>query len=162
MRHFRLSLGWVLVASITLGTVGRTAEARDLTFQPGSLIIPMDTTYQPLGLFKAFGLIDKLLLANVPVHWAIKPGKMVGNPGDADFVASAVDVQTTVAITSYGYRGGSFIVDATNATVAGAIVADWQKSNVTTVHRATDTFDAPIGRTMTAAPTIGIFADGNE
>jgi hypothetical protein len=162
MRHSRVSLGWVLVASIMLGLVARTTEARNLTFETGSLIIPMDTTYQPLGLFKAFGLIDKLLLANVPVHWAIKPGKMVGNPGDADFAASVVDVQTGEVIASYGYRGGPFIVEAANATVAGAIVAEWQKGNVTVVHRATATFDAPIGRTMTAAPTIGVFADGNE
>ena len=128
----------------------------------GNLIIPMDTTYQPLGLFKAFGLINQLLLANVPVHWAIKPGKIVGDPGDADFVASAVDVQSGEAVTSHGYRGGPFLVEAANAATASAVVAEWQAGNVTVVHRATATFDAPVARTLTAAPTIGVFADGNE
>jgi hypothetical protein len=162
MRNSQWTLRRLLVASTALALVARTAEARELTFEPGSLIIPMDTTYQPLGLFKAFGLIDKLLLANVPIHWAIKPGKMVGNPGDADFVASAVDVQTGDVIANYGYRGGPFLIEAANATEAKPIVAEWQASNVTVVHRTSATFDAPIARTLTAAPTIGVFADGNE
>jgi len=137
MRCSRLSRGCVLVFALMAGLWARTVEAGDLTFETGSLIIPMDTTYQPLGLFKAFGLVDKLLLANVPVHWAIKPGKVVGNPGDADFVASAVDVQSGDAITSYGYRGGPFLVAAADATAASAVVADWQAAHVTVEASAT-------------------------
>src|SRR6476619_3857726 len=45
------------------------------SFAAGSLVIPMDTTFQDNGTLKAFGLVYKLLRANVPVHWAIKPGK---------------------------------------------------------------------------------------
>jgi hypothetical protein len=38
----------------------------------GSLIIPMDTTYQNLGMWKAFGLLYRLLQNGIPIQWAIK------------------------------------------------------------------------------------------
>ena len=65
--------------------------AADQPFATGSLIIPMDTTYQDFGMLKAFGLLDKLLRAGVPISWCIKTPKAVG---DTDFVASATDFKT--------------------------------------------------------------------
>ena len=47
-------------------------------FASGSLVIPMDTTYQNRGTLTAFGLVHELLRANVPIHWAIKSGKAQG------------------------------------------------------------------------------------
>ena len=45
------------------------------TFAPGSLIIPMDLSYQSTGMFQAYGLIYQLLRQNVNVMWVIDPGK---------------------------------------------------------------------------------------
>src|ERR1044071_5170163 len=78
-------------------------------FAPGSLVIPMDTTYQDTGTPKAFGLVHKLLRANVPVHWAIKSGKALGG---VDFTASGKDLASGTAITAHGYRAGPFIIDS--------------------------------------------------
>jgi len=157
----RLGRCVVLVGFLMFGAA--PAQAGDVTFAEDSLIIPMDTTYQPLGLFKTFGMVQQLLLANVPVYWAIKPGKQVGNPGDADFTATAEDVLTSAPITGYGYRGGPWVIAAADASAAMAVIGPWQTANpTTTVHHATAAFVAPISRTLTAAPTIGVFADGNE
>ena len=129
------------------------------TFEAGSLIIPMDTTYQDTGMLKAFGLIYQLLKNGIPVNWVILHGK---NMGDADFTASAVDIQTGATISNHGYRGGPFVIEAENADDALPIIRTWQARNVTTVHRATAPFTGIISKRMVAAPTIGIFADGNE
>ena len=33
------------------------------------LIIPMDTVYQNLGMWKAYGLVYRLLDNNIPINW---------------------------------------------------------------------------------------------
>jgi len=53
----------------------RAARAADRTFAAGSLIIPMDLSYQSTGMFQAYGLIYQLLRQGVHVHWIIDPGK---------------------------------------------------------------------------------------
>jgi hypothetical protein len=52
-----------------------TASAADRTFPSGSLIIPMDLSYQSRGLFQSYGLIFQLLKHDVTVHWVIDPNK---------------------------------------------------------------------------------------
>ncbi len=44
-------------------------------FATGSLIIPMDRTYQETGLFQAYGLLFQLLRHGVTVYWVIDPDK---------------------------------------------------------------------------------------
>ena len=44
-------------------------------FGPGSLIIPMDLSYQSTGMFQAYGLIYQLLRQGIHVYWIIDPGK---------------------------------------------------------------------------------------
>ena len=58
-RFGRLSGALVLVAAC-LGSA-RAASAEN--FSAGSLIVPMDTTYQDSGMFKAYGLVYALLTA---------------------------------------------------------------------------------------------------
>jgi uncharacterized protein (TIGR03382 family)/uncharacterized repeat protein (TIGR01451 family) len=129
------------------------------SFAVGSLIIPMDTTYQDNGTLKAFGLVNELLKAGVPVQWVSQTGKAVGG---SDFIASATDLQTAAVITGHSYRSGPFVVDSSKRTAALSVVNPWQASNTTTVHSATTAFTADVRRTLTAAPRIAVFADGFE
>ena len=134
--------------------------AADQPFATGSLIIPMDTTYQDFGMLKAFGLLDKLLRAGVPISWCIKTPKAVG---DTDFVASATDFKTGAPVTNHGYRGGPFVIAAADAPAASPIVVAWQAvTNTTTVHVATATFTAPVSLLLTAAPKLAVLDDGNS
>jgi hypothetical protein len=129
------------------------------TFAAGSLIIPMDTAYQDTGMLKAFGLVHALLRSGIPVSWTIKPGKA---SSEADFTASAVDISTAAVINAHGYRGGPWVVDASDAAAALPLIAAWQTSNVTAVHQATAAFSADVTRQLTAAPRTAVFADGNQ
>ncbi len=135
------------------------AHAAPESFEPGSLIIPMDTTYQDHGMLEAYGLLYALLRAEVPVRWVIMPGK---EAGQADFVASAVDHETAAVIDQHGYRAGPFVVPAAHADAALPVVDVWQASHVTAVHVVTQAFTANVAKKLAAAPTIAIFADGNE
>lgn len=139
--------------------VSMSAPAQAATFAKGSLIIPMDTKYQDLGMLKAYGLLYKLLLAEVPINWVIKAKKKAG---EADFTASATDFASGAAISGHGYRGGPFVIEATYASKAKPLITAWQKSNTTTVHVASASFDGRTSRLLNVAPTIAVIADKNE
>lgn len=102
-----------------------------------------------------------------------------------DFFAGALDNSNGTdvpspgtAIASHGYRGGPFVVDAADRAAALAVVAVWntpalwtQPGNAwadrtvfrkVTVHEASAAFDGYVSKVMVAAPTIAVFADGNE
>ncbi|MGZ3477719.1 MAG: hypothetical protein ACXWUG_30900, partial [Polyangiales bacterium] len=51
--------------------IGSSEQALDTSFAVGSLIIPMDTTYQDTGMLTAFGLVYDLLKKGVPVRWIV-------------------------------------------------------------------------------------------
>lgn len=130
-------------------------------FAAGTLIIPMDTTYQnnasaakPNGMITAYGLVYKLLANGIPVKWSILPNK--ASIDTADFTASAQDIQTLATITSHGYAGGSFIIDSAYASAALTFINAWQSNHYVTVHRATGPFSAPIAMTLNRAPRIAI------
>ncbi|HKO94865.1 MAG TPA: DUF11 domain-containing protein, partial [Polyangiaceae bacterium] len=127
-------------------------------FAAGSLVIPLDTTYQDRGTLKAFGLAHRLLRANIPIHWAIKSGKVQGG---VDFTASGTDLESGDAIASHGYRAGPFVIDAADRAAALPIISAWQNDNTTAVHDMS-AFDAEIRKTLSAAPSIAVFMDGNE
>lgn len=182
-----------------------TAQAGELkTFESGSLIIPMDLSYQDHGLFQAYGLVFQLLNHGVKVHWVIDPNKTWCDPAleacawdcadmgsgpcayptaSPDFFAAtqalfdkdgAIDPPT--AITSHGYRGGPFVIEAADKTAALAIIEVWNDpsqwdanpwakrtvSQVVTVHEATASFEGFSQKTLVTAPSIAVFADGNE
>ena len=77
---------------------------------------------------------------------------------------------------THRYRGGPFIVDAADHDHALAIIDAWNDQtkwaanpwamrtvfHVASVHEATASFTANVAREMVAAPTIAVFADGNE
>ena len=129
-------------------------------FAPGTLIIPMDTDYQDMGMLEAYGLVYQLLLADVPIRWAIAPDKQLG---DADFTASAVDLRTDAEVLDHGYRGGPFLIHPDDVPLALPVVEQWLADNPdTNVHESTGAFEVFIARLLLDAPTIAIFADGNE
>jgi uncharacterized repeat protein (TIGR01451 family) len=150
-----------------------TAPAELVTaFGPGSLIIPMDTTYQDAGTLRAFGLVYRLLQNNVPVHWVVLTGK--ANQGIDFTIAAPSTVRTRTALGAgvavavpASYRGGPFVIDAADAAAALPIIAAWKATEpVTTptvVHELTaGSFSADVQRTLTAAPKVGVFQDGAE
>jgi MYXO-CTERM domain-containing protein len=90
------------------------------------------------------------------------------------FVASTVVSSDTgdaagTTISSHGYRAGPFVVDSADRDAALAIINAWNDPgstrtvfSVVTVHEATDTFTGFVSKKMVAAPSIAVFADGNE
>jgi hypothetical protein len=76
----------------------------------------------------------------------------------------------------HGYRGGPFAIEAADHDQALAIIDVWNTQSmwaanpwamrtvfhVVTVHEATDDFRGDVGKTIVNAPTIAVFADGNE
>src|SRR6266851_1267825 len=131
-------------------------------FAAGSLIIPVDTTYQDNDTLTAFGLVYALLSGGVQVYWVALTGKTSNTA--VDFTASARDFRTNATITNFGYRGGPFIVDSAYAAQANPIITNWQNilGFTTNVHIATASFSADVRRTLTAAPRIAVFADNYE
>jgi len=129
------------------------------TFGTGSYIIPMDTTYQDDGMLSAYGLVNALLLEDVPVSWVIQKGK---DPGDSDFTASSLDHRTGGAIGSHDYRGGPFVVDVLDANEALPIIDTWQAQigDATEIHETTADFDGYVRKQLIAAPKIAMLADG--
>jgi hypothetical protein len=83
------------------------------TFGAGTLVIPMDNTYQPGSTdgieLKAYGLVVRLLHADIPVKRAIKNGKSSKN--QVDFTAwtkKAYTANDNVANRSFRY--GPYII----------------------------------------------------
>ena len=67
---------WGAIAAICALMWTVSARASDPhTFDPGSLIIPMDLAYQDSGTFQAYGLVYHLLREGITVYWVIDPDK---------------------------------------------------------------------------------------
>lgn len=65
---------FVLALLVSVSFVSR-ARAEMRTFDVGSLVIPMDLTYQDDGLLQSYGLVFALLQHGIPVAWVIDPDK---------------------------------------------------------------------------------------
>jgi len=129
-------------------------------FAVGSLIVPMDTTFQDMGMLEAYGLVYELLRQNVPVRWVIKVGKA---SGAADFTAAGTDLRSGAAVPSHDYRGGPWVIDAADAAAAMPVIKAWQAKNLATaVHVSTVVFSGDVARTLLVAPNIAMMADGNQ
>jgi hypothetical protein len=133
------------------------------SFATGSLIIPMDTdatgnhaSYnQNSGMWKAYGLLYRLLQNDIPVHWAIKNPNKIYN--DVDFTVTSVsDKRTSTALGQWDYRGGPFIIDSAYAAAASPIIATWwaANSNLPNVHVAGASFTADVNIILRHAPII--------
>ena len=127
--------------------VAHEAHGGVQTFASGSLIIPMDTDTatttganhasfnQNSGMWKAYGLVYKLLQNGIPISWGIKayPTK---NFNDIDFTVTSVsDKRTATNLGSWDYRGGPFIIDAANVAAASPIISAWWAAKCSVVWR---------------------------
>ena len=129
-------------------------------FAAGSLIIPMDTDYQDMGMLRAYGLVYDLLTKGVPVRWVIDSAKVQDG---VDFMATSTDVASGDPVPMHGYRGGPWVIDAGDAADALPIVQDWQALYPeVAVHEADADFSAEVGIYLVVAPTIAMIADGNQ
>jgi len=147
-----------LALALTVAFASTPALADD--FEPGTLVVPMDIDYQDAGMLRAYGLVYELLRNGIPVRWVIRTGKGFG---EADFTTSATDFATNAVVMDHGYRGGPWVVDASDSAEATPIVEAWQMTYPeTTVHVVTEAFEGEVARYLVVAPTIGMHADGNE
>ena len=114
-------------AALALTSSTRAPAAPPTNFAAGSLIIPMDADTsgnhasfnQNLGMWKAYGLVYKLLQNGIPVRWGIKEAKTAIT--DVDFSATSVrDKRTGTALGAWDYRGGPFIIDSADAAARAA------------------------------------------
>jgi len=119
----------------------------------GSLIIPMDVTYQNYGMWRAYGLVYYLLSNGIPVHWAIEPTKTFSGP---DFTAATKDLRLGTTIGSYAYSGGPFIIDSAYAAQAKPLIQVWwaKYANQPNVHEATSSFTANVDIILRSPPRI--------
>ncbi|MFK7948771.1 MAG: hypothetical protein AB8G11_14355 [Saprospiraceae bacterium] len=127
----------------------------------GSLIIPMDNTYQNNGgdfNLKAYGLIINLLHADIPVKWAIRNNKIKDG---IDFTASARRVQpTTSSFSNRGFKAGPFIISPGYETQALAVIAAY--GNNVNVYELNNNENIDIKYTLTDKPKAAILDDGGN
>lgn len=147
--------------------VNASPSASVISFSTGSLIIPMDTNSQNNGMLRAYGLVYELLRNNIPVYWAIDTIKSTnGNDFTINAGATVQSVRTGAMIAlPHSYRGGPFIIEATDATLAQPIITAWQATtgDSTEVHKLiAGLFSVNITRILINAPRIAILKDGFE
>lgn len=141
--------------------------AGTVEFASGTLIIPLDKQANEFDVLPSYGLVYDLLKNNVPVQWAIKDNKAAATDVDVQIDAGAgvavADFKDGTAIAlPVQYTGSAFLVDAGDAAAATPRVQTWQTTHPrTVVHVITGTFTAHIIKTLTAAPSIAVFDDGN-
>jgi MYXO-CTERM domain-containing protein len=199
----------ILGGALALALSSTPALAADRTFPAGSLIIPMDLSYQSSGMFQSYGLIYQLLAHNVHVYWVIDPNKkyhaapcnmagdlcawdcgVEGASSKCPYPTMSPDFAATTNVIwddkgsaardsvlgTHKYRGGPFVIDAADHDAALAVIDVWNDKtkwtanpwakrtvfHVVSVHEATADFVGNVSREMLAAPTIAVFADGNE
>jgi MYXO-CTERM domain-containing protein len=68
-------VGKAVLSTLVLGLCAGQAQAEDRNFAAGSLIIPMDQSYQDSGMLQSYGLLFQLLRQGVPVTWVIDQTK---------------------------------------------------------------------------------------
>ncbi|MBI2927593.1 MAG: HYR domain-containing protein, partial [Verrucomicrobia bacterium] len=125
----------------------------------GSLIIPMDNTYQavvsPFNL-KAYGLVNAVLHAIIPVKWAIASGKAKDG---IDFTANVQRILPTAqAPASLSFRSGPFIIHKNFASVALPVITAFG-NNVAVYQLNADTA-VDIRYTLTFRPRVLVANDG--
>jgi uncharacterized repeat protein (TIGR01451 family) len=150
----------VFAVSIVLAC-SSIATAAPQSFSTGSLIIPMDTTYQDDGMLLAFGLVYELLRNDVPVSWVIAPNKSFGG---TDLTSAATDYDNGATIAQHDYSGGPWVIAAADVAAATPIIDTWHQTHgdQPVVHVASAVFSGDVARQLVVAPTIAMFADGNQ
>jgi len=142
------------------------------TITKGSLVIPMDNTYQaivaPFNL-KAYGLVHALLLADVPVKWVIRSGKLKDS---SDFHANVSRVYPSAAapVNAYFYAS-EFVVDSFwldhsfysgGQTATQVMTAFATPNNVAVYKLNADVVGVDVRYTLNHRPKIAVFSNGGN
>ncbi len=172
----------LILTATTLAATAVPSPARGRTFEAGSLIIPMDLTYQDTGMLQAFGLVAMLVRHGVPVHRVIAAGKLrIGWHADCAAVSrvlyddSGRDPPDDPPSTR-DYYTGPFVIDAADAVRAMPILKAWNEPRrwvtnpwaarsvfrTVSIHEATHPFDGNVSNTLVHVPRPAILADSRE
>ncbi|MDZ7379180.1 MAG: hypothetical protein ONB06_07510, partial [candidate division KSB1 bacterium] len=121
----------------------------------------MDNDKQNIGApfnLKAYGLVQRLLKARIPVKWVIRAGK----PKDGiDFSARAERVLPTAQSASMlDFRGGPFIVEAAFASAAINIAAGY--GNNVAVYRLLEETQVDVRYTLTQRAFVFVANDDEK
>ena len=159
LRTTRFLAAVAAVAALALLAAG-SAGATPVTFPAGSLIVPMDATNQDFGMWRAYGLVHRLLQKGVPVAWAIAPAKTWNG---TDFTTTATNFRTGAPVNSgnpFAYSGGPFVIDQANVAAAQPVIQAWwgQFANQPSVHQTTAAFTAEVNIVLSSAPRIAVEA----
>ncbi|HEU4383892.1 MAG TPA: IPT/TIG domain-containing protein [Anaeromyxobacteraceae bacterium] len=150
-RRVAPALGPALLAALALVLMAPTCQPTTpgvKTFAKGSIVIPMDACYQgdaavtptscsarDVGnVIQAYGLVYQLIRNNIPVYWVIKQNKasltdvdltvqLSGGPpvGVYDWTNGATGGMPPSNANPIDYRGGPFVVDASDFAAANAL-----------------------------------------
>ena len=155
-RAIAATLGLVLV-------LAGNARAQDLPGPPanlevipaGSLVIPMDNTYQAVVApfnKRAYGLVNNLLQNKIPVKWAIRAGKA---KDEIDFSATASRIAPSAqAAALRDFKAGPFIVHKAFAALALARITAF--GNNVAVYQLTQDVTVDVRYTLTFRPLVAI------
>ncbi|HEV3470651.1 MAG TPA: right-handed parallel beta-helix repeat-containing protein [Pyrinomonadaceae bacterium] len=151
-------------ALVTRPAAAQNSGAGALEVIPaGSLVIPMDNTQQASGTvfnLKAYGAVEAILWAGIPVKWVIAPGKAKDG---LDFTATASRVYPTAqGAASRNFSGGPFVVHRDFAVPAKAAVSAFATANGVTVYETTADVTANVRHTITHRPKVAVFNDGGS
>jgi hypothetical protein len=119
------------VAAVMVGLAG-PAAAEERTFPAGSLIIPMDLSYQNAGMYQAYGLLYELLRQGVPVAWVIDSEKTwhlapCDTPGDEcpwDCAEEGSGVKCPYPTASPDFFAAAEVVWSGEGVTAGTAIAN--------------------------------------
>jgi uncharacterized repeat protein (TIGR01451 family) len=129
----------------------------------GSLVIPMDNSLQNIGAafnLKAYGAVQQLLWAGIPVKWVIQPGKAKDG---IDFTATAARLYPSgLAAASRSFSGGPFVVHRDFAVTAKSTISAWATTNNVAVYETTVDATASVRHTLTHRPKVAVFDDGGS
>ncbi|MBI5549177.1 MAG: DUF11 domain-containing protein, partial [Deltaproteobacteria bacterium] len=165
----------LLVAALALATacdsqsetrqpdpLGQVRQSVNVAFPANSIIIPMDTALQDNGTLRAFGMVHRLLRANIPVHRIALAGKVLGA---VDFNVTTRPLGTADVPAARNFRGGPFVIDAAQRAAAIVEINAFLAAHptpVVVVHEATAAFSADSQIELMAAPRIAVLQDNYE
>ncbi len=132
----------------------------------GALVIPMDNVNQGNAggttfNLRAYGLANLFLQNNIPVKWAIKPGKA---KDATDFSAAVTRINGSAGVSSgtVNFSGGPFIVPVEYDTPSlRSLITTFNAGGTdVVVYKTTAATTADVRYTLTHKPKIAVGPDG--
>ncbi|MCM8709596.1 DUF3794 domain-containing protein [Clostridium sp. SYSU_GA19001] len=144
-----------------------------VTFLPATtLIVPMDSAFQNNGMYKAYGLIFRLLYENIIntnvnykpiyVYWAINPTKTTLTT--VDFTATTKGYNTSDPVAARQYSGGPFIIQSDDLAYVKTLINTWNTNNtpVVTIHELVDQVTIDTAAKLIRPPRIAVEDTNNS